>query len=56
MRDGRVGADGRLDAQHAVIGRDLSVHLPEELRPTWPPGTPVTVQPAGAELRIRRIP
>jgi ABC-type lipoprotein export system ATPase subunit len=31
IRDGRVGAEGRLGEEYAVVGRDGSVHLPAEV-------------------------
>jgi len=54
MRDGRVGAEGRRGEQFAVIAKDGSVHLPDELLADWPAGTLVRVERAGEELRITR--
>jgi ABC-type lipoprotein export system ATPase subunit len=55
MRDGRVGAEGRLGQSYAVVGRDGSVQLPGHLSDRFPPGTLVEVQPTpyGVELRPR---
>jgi putative ABC transport system ATP-binding protein len=55
MRDGRVGAEGRRGEDYAVVGRDGSVHLPEELADEWPPGTLVRVAREGdGVLRLTR--
>ncbi len=55
MRDGRVGAEGRRGEDFAVVGRDGSVHLPEDLIDSWPPGTLVKVVRDGDEaLRLTR--
>jgi hypothetical protein len=45
IRDGRVGAEGRLGEEYAVVGRDGSVHLPPEVLATVPPGTLLRVHP-----------
>jgi putative ABC transport system ATP-binding protein len=52
IRDGRVGAEGRLGEEFAVVGRDGSVHLPPELLSLLPPGTRVRVhgRPDGSVL------
>ena len=54
MRNGRVGAEGLLGEQFAVIGKDGSLHLPDALSNTWPPGSLVRVEPDGDALRITR--
>ncbi len=54
MRNGRVGAEGLLGEQFAVIGKDGSLHLPDALTNTWPPGSLVRVEPDGDALRITR--
>ena len=45
IRDGRVGAEGRRGEDFAVVGRDGTVHLPQEVLRTLPPGTLVGVEP-----------
>jgi putative ABC transport system ATP-binding protein len=45
IRDGRVGAEGRLGEDFAVIGRDGAVPLPPEALAALPPGTLVRVHP-----------
>ena len=43
IRDGRVGAEGRLGADYSVIGRDGSLHLPPEVLQVFAPGSLVEV-------------
>ncbi|MGI5178486.1 ABC transporter ATP-binding protein [Dactylosporangium sp. CA-152071] len=45
IRDGRVGAEGRRGEDYAVVGRDGTVHLPQEVLRMLPPGTLVGVEP-----------
>ena len=45
IRDGRVGAEGRRGEDFAVVGRDGTVHLPQEVLRMLPPGTLVGVEP-----------
>ncbi len=45
IRDGRVGGEGSLGEEFAVVGRDGSVHLPPEVLALLPPGTRVRVHP-----------
>ncbi len=45
IRDGRVGAEGRRGEDYAVVGRDGTVHLPQEVLRRLPPGTLVSVEP-----------
>lgn len=55
MRYGRVGHEGRLGGQtHAVVGKDGSVQLPDDVVDDWPPGTLVRVEVDGDELRLRK--
>jgi putative ABC transport system ATP-binding protein len=54
MRYGRVGQEGRHGEQFAVVGKDGSVHLPDEVVADWPPGTQVLVERDGDALRLRR--
>lgn len=43
IRDGRVGAEGQLGEEYALVGRDGSVHLPPEVLNVVPPGTRLKV-------------
>jgi putative ABC transport system ATP-binding protein len=45
IRDGRVGAEGRRGEDYAVVGRDGTVHLPQEVLRLVPPGTLLGVEP-----------
>jgi ABC-type lipoprotein export system ATPase subunit len=45
IRDGRVGAEGRLGEEYAVVGRDGTVHLPPEVLSTLVPGALLRVSP-----------
>jgi putative ABC transport system ATP-binding protein len=45
IRDGRVGAEGRLGEDYAVVGRDGTVHLPPEALDRLPAGTLLRVDP-----------
>jgi putative ABC transport system ATP-binding protein len=45
IRDGRVGAEGRLGEDYSVVGRDGTVHLPPEVLETLVPGTLLRVHP-----------
>jgi putative ABC transport system ATP-binding protein len=53
IRDGRVGAEGRLGVEYAVIGRDGSLHLPPDVLDLLPPESLVRVirLENGVELR-----
>jgi len=55
IRDGRVGAEGRRGEDYAVVGRDGTIHLPQEVLRALPPGTLVGVepQPDGTFLLVR---
>ncbi len=52
IRDGRVGAEGRLGEEYAVVGRDGTIHLPSDVLRMLVPGTLVRVllQPDGTVL------
>ncbi|MGH7692134.1 MAG: ABC transporter ATP-binding protein [Candidatus Dormibacteria bacterium] len=52
IRDGLVGAEGRLGENYSVVSRDGSVQLPKEVLDLLPPGTLIKVVPRGrgAEL------
>jgi putative ABC transport system ATP-binding protein len=54
IRDGRVGGEGHLGEDFAVIGRDGSVHLPAELMSRFPAGMLMSVheQPDGTILLV----
>jgi putative ABC transport system ATP-binding protein len=54
MRFGRVGQEGRLGEQFAVVGKDGTVHLPDHVLADWPPGTLVRIDQDGADLWLRR--
>ncbi|HET6212277.1 MAG TPA: ATP-binding cassette domain-containing protein, partial [Micromonosporaceae bacterium] len=43
IRDGRVGAEGRLGEEYAVVGRDGTVHLPMDVLRVVTPGTLIRV-------------
>jgi putative ABC transport system ATP-binding protein len=45
IRDGRVGAEGRLGEDYSVVGRDGTVHLPPEVLEALAPGTLLRVHP-----------
>jgi ABC-type lipoprotein export system ATPase subunit len=45
IRDGRVGAEGRLGEDYSVVGRDGAVQLPPEVLAALPPGTLLRVHP-----------
>lgn len=55
IRDGRVGAEGQLGEEFALVGRDGSVHLPPEILTVLPPGTRLRVQ-AGADGSVTLVP
>jgi len=52
IRDGMVGAEGRLGRTFAVVSRDGSIQLPDEVLEVLPPGALVRVErrTSGAEL------
>jgi ABC-type lipoprotein export system ATPase subunit len=54
MRYGRVGQEGLHGERFAVVGKDGSVALPDDVVAQWPPGTEVVVEHEGDSLRIRR--
>ena len=56
MRYGRVGQEGRHGEQFAVVGKDGSLYLPEDVVAEWPPGTQVIVERDGDDVRLRRRP
>jgi ABC-type lipoprotein export system ATPase subunit len=58
IRDGRVGAEGRLGEDYSVVGRDGAVHLPPEVLAAVPAGTLLRVhqRPDGSIVLERREP
>jgi ABC-type lipoprotein export system ATPase subunit len=54
IRDGRVGAEGRRGEDYAIVGRDGTIHLPNDVLKVVPPGTllGVETQPDGTVLLI----
>jgi putative ABC transport system ATP-binding protein len=56
IRDGRVGAEGHLGEDYAVVGRDGSIHLPAEVLDVFSPGSLVQVrlEPDGTARLSRR--
>ena len=54
MRYGRVGQEARSGRRLAVVGKDGSVHLPDELLEAWPPGTMVRIETDGDAIRLER--
>ena len=58
MRDGRVGAEGRLGEERAVVGADGTLHLPDGLLEAWTPGTRVSIETDpddAAHLHVRKV-
>lgn len=55
IRDGRVGAEGQLGEEFALVGRDGSVHLPPEVLAILPPGTRLRVH-AGPDGTVMLVP
>lgn len=54
MRYGRVGHEGLGEESLAVVGKDGSVLLPDDVVADWPPGTLVRVEVDGPTLRLRK--
>jgi putative ABC transport system ATP-binding protein len=54
IRDGRVGAEGRRGEDYSVIGRDGSLHLPQDVLRVHTAGTllRVELQPDGTMLLV----
>lgn len=53
IRDGRVGAEGRVGEEYLVVGRDGTIQLPDDLLGVLPPGSLAEARrtPDGVELR-----
>lgn len=56
MRYGRVGNEGDRGQQYTVVGKDGSVHLPDDVVAEWPPGTHVLVERTDDGVHMRRRP
>jgi putative ABC transport system ATP-binding protein len=54
IRDGRVGAEGRMGVEYAVIGRDGSLHLPPDVLDLLPPESLVRVIRLAHGVELRR--
>ncbi len=54
MRYGRAGQEGHEGEQFAVVGKDGSVLLPDDVVADWPPGTQVVVEREDDTVRLRR--
>jgi ABC-type lipoprotein export system ATPase subunit len=52
IRDGRIGAEGRLGEEYSVVTVDGSVTLPPDVLATHPPGTLLHIERSGAGLRL----
>ena len=55
MRYGRVGHEGSAGEPLAVVGKDGSVVLPDEVVAAWPAGTLVRVEVEDDGVRIRKV-
>jgi ABC-type lipoprotein export system ATPase subunit len=55
IRDGRVGAEGRRGEEYAVVGRDGSVHLPQEVLDLLPPGSLARVLRRDTGVELQRV-
>ena len=54
IRDGRVGSEGRLGQEYAVVAADGSLPLPVHVRASFPPGALVRVHEEDGALTVRR--
>ena len=55
MRYGRVGHEGTAGEPLAVVGKDGSVVLPDDVVAGWPAGTLVRIDVDGDVVRLRRV-
>ena len=55
MRYGRVGHEGSAGEPLAVVGKDGSVVLPDEVVADWPAGTLVRVEVEDDGVRLRKV-
>jgi putative ABC transport system ATP-binding protein len=54
IRDGRVGAEGRAGSEYAVVGRDGSLQLPQNVLDLLPPDSLVQVIRRDGTIELRR--
>lgn len=55
IRDGRIGAEGRLGEEYRVVTADGSLTLPEDLLASYPPGTLLRIERSGRGLRLEPV-
>jgi ABC-type lipoprotein export system ATPase subunit len=55
IRDGRVGAEGRAGEEFAVVGRDGTLQLPQDVLDLLPPGSLTQVVRGDDEVVLRRV-
>ena len=55
IRDGRVGAEGRAGEEYAVVSRDGTVQLPEDVLDLLPPGSLTQVIRGEHGVELRRV-
>ncbi len=55
IRDGRVGTEGRQGREYAVVGRDGSVHLPEDVLELLPPDSLVRITRLEEHVELHRV-
>ena len=55
IRDGRVGAEGRAGEEYAVVSRDGTVQLPEDVLDLLPPGSLTQVVRGERGVELRRV-
>jgi len=53
IRDGRVSAEGRGGAEHAVVGPTGSLHLPAHALDVLPPGARIVVEVEGDQAVLK---
>jgi ABC-type lipoprotein export system ATPase subunit len=55
IRDGRVGTEGRAGEEYAVVGRDGTVQLPQDVLDVLPPGSLTQVLRHHRSVELRRV-
>lgn len=55
IRDGRVGAEGRRGEEYAVVGRDGSLTLPQDVLDVLPPGSLARVHKLASGVELQRV-
>ena len=55
IRDGRIGAEGRLGVEYSVITADGSVTLPPDMLADHPAGTLLRIERSGRALRLEPV-